>query len=531
MSAFVKQLPFWHSMPAFGEEDSDTPRLIFLASLIVTLTWLLITQFNDPLRKYPGPFIARYTNLWRLYQVTRGDSHLRWEALHRKYGPVVRVGPNLLDLDHPSLVKTIYNNFDGKFIKNNFYRASSAIVNGKITYNIFSMKDPKEHARQRRPIDKFYTMKGILSLEDHVNDMVGKLCSEIDSRFAKQGVVCDLGEWIGFYAWDVVGKVTFSQPFGYMQHGRDFDGTLAIADKSIDYFSLVSQMPFLDHWLDKNPVMRVGPPGFGNITRISLEHLAARYKGTDGAYHDVARPDFLDRFIEAKGSDGDVVDDGQIISYLMINMIAGADTTAVAIRSLIYHVLKHPGAKAKLVSEIRSSLPSPDKASPIAFAAAKALPYLEAAVRESQRIFPSVGLTLERVVPASGLALPGCDGARVPGGVHVGINPYVVQRTPGSVWGAAPDAFDPGRWLRAPGESEDGHAARLRAMNAADLSFGGGSRGCIGKNLALVELYKVVATLFARYDMELEDPQCEWEVVDSLFMRQTGLRVKLTPAT
>jgi len=38
------------------------------------------------------------------------------EALHKKYGPIVRIGPNTLDLDYPELIKTIYST-DGKWRK------------------------------------------------------------------------------------------------------------------------------------------------------------------------------------------------------------------------------------------------------------------------------------------------------------------------------------------------------------------------------------------------------------------------------
>jgi hypothetical protein len=49
------------------------------------------------------------TDLWRLYHVWRGNSHLVVEELHKKYGPVVRIGPNVLDLDYPERTKKIYN--------------------------------------------------------------------------------------------------------------------------------------------------------------------------------------------------------------------------------------------------------------------------------------------------------------------------------------------------------------------------------------------------------------------------------------
>ena len=40
----------------------------------------------------------------------------RMKNLHEKYGPIVRIGPNLLDLDFPELSRVIYNT-DGKWVK------------------------------------------------------------------------------------------------------------------------------------------------------------------------------------------------------------------------------------------------------------------------------------------------------------------------------------------------------------------------------------------------------------------------------
>jgi hypothetical protein len=48
--------------------------------------------------------------------VRTGSYHLTVKKLHQQYGPVVRLGPNLLDLDYPELIKTLYN-ADAKWLK------------------------------------------------------------------------------------------------------------------------------------------------------------------------------------------------------------------------------------------------------------------------------------------------------------------------------------------------------------------------------------------------------------------------------
>ncbi|KAK4033039.1 Pisatin demethylase [Parachaetomium inaequale] len=495
------------------------------AALVLPLTlvtWFTISWVSSPLRKYPGPFLAGYTNLWRLAQVQSGSYHLRIKKLHEKYGPVVRIGPNLLDLDYPELIKTVYST-DGKWRKTEFYENNSAMVNGKQTFHIFSTTDQAEHARMKRPVVKYFSLGHVLALEPHMDTVISDLIKNLDERFVKSKKPCDLGEWIAFYAWDLISSATFSRRFGYMDAGHDFDQTIAIADKALDYFSAVGQIPWLDYLLDKNPVMRIGPPNLSNVTRIALEFLIARMQGKD-LHFDPKTPDYLQHFLDSKTAHPDLVDDGVIMGYLLVNLLAGADTTAITIRAVFYFCLKHPQAYRRLAAEVRAA--GFDVSKPAPYGAARQLPFLEAVVREAMRLHPAVGMPLERYVPPEGLTLPGGAGY-VPGGAAVGLNAYVVGRNK-DVWGEDAEEFRPERWLRGEGEAEEVFKVRLQRMNAADLTFGGGSRICTGRNLALVEVYKIVATLVNRYEIELADPGKEWEVLCRWFSRQKGLVTKIS---
>lgn len=100
--------------------------------------------------------------------------------------------------------------------------------------------------------------------------------------------------------------------------------------------------PFLDWVLDKNPVFRIGPPGFNRAAGIIVQHLSERSQGLDREKRDTNIPDFLDKFIEAKHADPENVDDVLIISWLMLNLIGGAYTTATTIRNALYFSLKSP---------------------------------------------------------------------------------------------------------------------------------------------------------------------------------------------
>lgn len=116
-------------------------------------------------------------------------------------------------------------------------------------------------------------------------------------------------------------------------------------------FLAIGMLPFLDIFLDKNPLIRIGPPNLSNITNVAIGHMVSRCQGTDANFNPNV-PDYLQYFLEAKQSHPEIVNDGMVMNYLFINLIAGADTTAIAMRAVIYFLLRHRGVYQKLEKEI-----------------------------------------------------------------------------------------------------------------------------------------------------------------------------------
>ncbi|KAK4463171.1 Pisatin demethylase [Cladorrhinum samala] len=495
--------------------------------------WSVVSWFTSPLRRYPGPFLAGFTNLWR-YNLARNNRYgTTIKKLHEKYGPVVRIGPDLLTLDYPELTKTIYST-DGKWLKSNMYKNNCAVVNGKRTFNMFSTQDPVEHAHVKRPIVKFYSWSSVLTMEPHIDKVIADFTQQLDTRFVSPagGVPpkdVDLCAWITYATWDALAESTFSRRYGYLSAGRDFDSTIAASEVTASYFGTVGQMPWLDELLDKNPVKRLGPPYLANFIGISLENFRARLLqgGEDEKLDRGGRPDdYLQRFIDAKSTHPEHVTDETVCMYIMINILAGADTTAITLQAVLYFVLRHREVWSRLSGEVRRL--GLDRDRPVPYSVARGIPYLEACVKEGMRMNPVVGMALERYVPEGGLALP--DGSVVPPGTKVGMNPYIAGRNK-AVYGPDADEFRPERWMQSDGEDDEAYKERLRRIAASDLSFGGGSRICLGRNLALMEVYKFLATMVNRYDMELSDPEEELAVDMGWMLRPKVLSARLTHRT
>lgn len=206
-----------------------------------------------------------------------------------------------------------------------------------------------------------------------------------------------------------------------------------------------------------------------------------------------------------------------------MNINAGSDTIASTLRAIFYHLLRTQASLSLLTKELESAVKAGriSTPSPTWNETQQNLPYLCAVVKEGLRMNPALSLPLERIVPSEGLALQHEDGSQtfLPAGTVVGINPWVFHRSPG-VFGADAEEWNPGRWLS---EAE----RQTKSMEHGLLAFGAGKRSCLGKNIAMLELHKLVAALFLKFRIELADPAKEWEVSNAWVLNQTGLNVKL----
>lgn len=185
--------------------------------------------------------------------------------------------------------------------------------------------------------------------------------------------------------------------------------------------------------------------------------------------------------------------DSSLVAVCLANIVAGSDTTSATLCGIFFNLLAHPEAFSKLRAELDAATASGELSDPPTFAEAQKLPYLQAVLKEGMRMHPATGLPFWRVVPKGGATI--C-GMYFPEGANVGINSWVAHRNR-DVWGADADVFRPERWL----ESDE---AKLKEMNAMFMPFGLGSRTCIGKNISLLEISKVIPQLVRNYDISLD---------------------------
>ena len=381
--------------------------------------------------------------------------------------------------------------------KSHFYDLGAAKVGQAIIHTVFSTQSNEYHSQIMRPIAKFYKMSSLLKTEPLVGQTIEFFCQRLDKEFvdgSNAGKTCKIDEWFSFFAWDVIGELTFSERMGFLENAGDSTGLLNNAEKGIDYFATIGQIPTLDHWLAKNPVMPIGPPSLDPQAAFCVQQSIARQQGINSKARE--QKDMLDEFLEIKKTNPEQIDNNSVVSAILINILAGSDTTAILLRAIVYYVLKDPRIHKKLQTELGEA----NLARPVTYKESHRLSYLDAVVLEACRVHPGVGLLLERIVPESGLTL--ADGTVIPPGTIVGMNAWVIHQNK-SIFGQDAASFNPDRWLRniEGEETEEAFRGRIDRMKKADLTFGAGKRVCLGRHVAMLETYKVIATLFLTYNV------------------------------
>lgn len=248
-------------------------------------------------------------------------------------------------------------------------------------------------------------------------------------------------------------------------------------------------------------------------TRKQIQHHSA--------YPDASCPDFLTRFLSARDKFPDLLNEQQTEDYANTNVAGGSDTTAVILRALIFNMLVNQSILDKFLVEVKAVLMArkqnghDDFDRPISWAEGLTMTYYQACIKETLRYHPATAQILPRIVPDEGVEL--C-GKFIPGGTIIGCNAWTVHRDK-TLYGPDADVFRPERWLDSPPE-------QVRQMETLSLTFGYGSRGCIGRNVAMLEITKFVPELFRRFDVDLVDPR-RYKIHASWLVVQSGLDVKL----
>lgn len=488
-----------------------TAILLGLAGLVA---WFVIARVRSYARlsHIPGPFWAGWTDLWLIWAQMSGRISFILADANTKYGPIVRIGTDWVVVGDPFEIRKVWG-VRGPWHRGDWYRGLRLDPYRDST---FTSIDDKVHDSLRTKLVPGYNGKDVDNLHEIIDQQVLGFVHLLESKYLSTDgsyKPVDLARKVQYFTLDVISALAFGKKLGYLEADRDAFHYIETTEKTVPFLMVTALMPWALDIIQSPKLKRLIPDarnmvGIGTVMKLAQQAVQSRY----GPKPDVKR-DMLGSFVAHGLSKLDA--EGESV----VQIIAGSDTSATAIRSTMLFIMTNPQVYARFQAEIDQRAAAGLISSPITDAEAKEFPYLQAIIREGIRMWPPATGLLPKVSKNDEMVC----GVRIPAGTNVAWAPWTVMRNK-TVFGDDAEIFRPERWLDIPQE-------RWRLMDqTVMLDFGSPSRWeCLGKNIAMIELNKTYVELLRRFDFTLVDPSHPWNSFNAAFFIQKDLNVRITP--
>lgn len=398
----------------------ETAAAALVLALVAYTTWTYIS--SRKLAHIPGPRSTNYTSLPLLWHTLHGKTWAEHGALCKRYGGLVRVAPGTLVTGSAVTWKKVYaaRAKDG-YPRSDWFNAMRFTPGFD---NTLSLRDEKQHAELRMKLAGGYGGKENPHLEGTIDAQVREFVSLIERKYLsdlKTGAFhpMDLARKSHFFTLDVISALAFGEAFNDLKEDRDKFGYLHEIEKSIVLILLMGVLPKVYTLLEKTQILTMlGPSdrdelGLGRASQIAVEMVSKRFGGRPARETGDEKPtedrldmmgSFLRHGLSRKQTESEVV----------LQILAGSETTATAVRSVFLHVLSTPAIHRKLLREIDETTIAGDVVTDVE---ARKMKYLQACIKEGLRITPPVSGLFLHEVSAGGDTIQGYP---VPTGTRIG---------------------------------------------------------------------------------------------------------------
>jgi cytochrome P450 len=269
-----------------------------------------------------------------------------------------------------------------------------------------TMMSDTDHARLRRALSPAFSSRALLEQEPILQANIDLLMKQLQAR-AEQGLSSDIRAWYNYTTFDVIGDLAFGESFGCLVASSFHEWVQMV----LDHFYMSTLLHLVHRFSPLHKILAQFLPASLMEKRkrhsdMALEKVHRRTKQTS-----IERKDFIGHLIKA-------VEEGTISSSELDNqatilILAGSETTSVALTFSTYFLMTHRDVMGKLQQELKQNFRSE---SDIDMLSVNRLKYLQAVLQETLRCSPPITNGFPRQTPRDGSVV---DGHFFPNGVRL----------------------------------------------------------------------------------------------------------------
>lgn len=301
-------------------------------------------------------------------------------------------------------------------------------------------------------------------------------------------------------------KMTFSMVaralFGAKLKDEDIDLVSHTITAVQEFIVRQTLQPYLNPLFAANGQLRKHEEMRVRADSILLEYIEKRR-------HEAPGSDLLQTLMDARYSDGQAMSDELVLSESMQLLVAGHETSSNSLSWLLYILSSRPDCLARLRQEFDSVL----NGAPLSFEHIPRLEYATQIVNEALRLYPPFWM-IDRMAVAEDRI----GDIVIPQGSMVIV--YVYGAHHAARYWPDPENFNPERFSKA---NEGLHTPFTH------IPFGGGPRGCIGGNFAMLQILMILSVLLKKYDFELTPGQTIEPRPMVILRPKNGILMNFTP--
>ncbi|KAH7310529.1 benzoate 4-monooxygenase cytochrome P450 [Stachybotrys elegans] len=489
--------------------------LILSATFMQSLLWLcaavttlfiasaLYNVYFHPLRKIPGPFWAKASEIPSWYHAAHGKRHIWLWQLFQIYGNTIRVGPNLVLFCDPEAYSAIYN-MKSNVRRSVFYEGLTMNMQEKTTLNTI---DPAEHAERRKKLNTCFTENSVNFVSAFISKHVDRwhhIMLDEHNSVTEWSNSIDFGQKLDHLIFDIMGDLSFGRSFDLKETGenplREVPQNIT---QYLKFYYPICRSPLLSLLIWLKPrgldwLMQFITPRpvqeFNEFVSDSTTKRLELYKKQEGIPEHERRRDMFYYLCKAHDPDTGLpaFNEDELRAEAAMFIVAGSDTTAVSLSGIFWYLIRAPRCYQKLVEELQRTFAS---ANDIVYGPKlTGCTYMRACIDEGMRLVPPGPCELPREVLAGGLEVLGTF---YPAGTIVGTAPWCDSRN-ADVYGD-PGVFRPERWIvdEAAGTTKE-MVAKIRTNFHPFLA---GPGICAGRNVAMAEMMLIVAKTIFCFDL------------------------------